>query len=129
MCADRDVLQLEIKQLWAQLEITWGTCNGSNALQLDNKWLVVQLKDVCSKAEKLRLDLLKAKEWSVVTPLAMARTTEAVTLTPSILESTTSPQSWSAECSGESSSRRTLPSVPPPVIPTVSSFTFTADMK
>jgi len=37
MCADRDVLQLEIKELLAQLEITQGARSERDALQLDNK--------------------------------------------------------------------------------------------
>ena len=40
-----------------------------DALQMENKWLAAQLEDARSETEKLHSDLLKAREWSNVTPL------------------------------------------------------------
>ena len=127
MCTDRDTLQLEIRELRAQLESARGACSERDALQVENKWLAAQLKDAWSETEKLHSDLLKVREWSNVTPFTTARTMESVLLTPSFLGPTVSSELRSVEHSGDSASRRKLPSIPPPVASSVSTTTSTTD--
>jgi len=67
-CAKRDVLLMESKGLCSHLEDAHDICSKVDVFQLENKWLSEQLSEAHAEAEKLRLDLLKDREWSFIIP-------------------------------------------------------------
>jgi len=82
-------------------------CSKVDVLQLENKWLSEQLSEACAEAEKLWMDLLKAREWNVTTPVS-ACIGGSVLSTPSI----TNPVLFSVSRQFFQPVRCKLPSIP-----------------